>query len=159
MLSEEEIREIEAEFPNYAEKMALCIDALRIVQHHRGGWVSDESLHDLAEYLHMSLEDLDGVATFYNLIFRQPVGKHVVRLCNSVSCYVMGSEKIRQYFKEKMNLKFGQTSADGNFTLLPIACLGMCDHAPAMMVDEDTYGDLTPDKIKDILATYLRGGA
>lgn len=157
MLSDEEIREIEAEIPNYAEKRAICIDALKIVQKHRGGWVSDETLYDLAKYLNMSPDDLDGVATFYNLIFREPVGKHIILLCDSVSCYVMGYEKIRQYFKEKMDLEFGQTTPDGNFTLLPTACLGICDHAPAMMVDEDTYTDLEPEGISAILANYRDG--
>ncbi len=157
MLSDDEIKEIEAEIPHYAEKQSVCIDALKIVQKHRGGWVSDKSLYDVASFLDMSPEDLDGVATFYNLIFRKPVGKHVILLCNSVSCYVMGYEKVSQYFKEKMNLEFGQTTPDGNFTLLPTACLGICDHAPAMMVDEDTYTDLNPESIAPILANYIRG--
>jgi NADH-quinone oxidoreductase subunit E len=157
MLSEDEIREIQAEIPNYADKKAVCIDALKIVQHHRGGWVSDEALHDLAGFLEMSPDELDGVATFYNLIFREPVGKHIIMLCNSVTCYVMGYEKIRQYFKETYNLEFGQTTPDGNFTLLPAVCLGICDHAPAMMIDEDTYIDLDPEKIPSILSSYTLG--
>lgn len=154
MLSDEEVREIEAEIPNYADKRAVCIDAMKVVQHHRGGWVSDDALHDLANFLQMSPDELDGIATFYNLIFRKPVGKHVILLCNSVSCYVMGYEKIQKHFKETYNLEFGQTTADGNFTLLPTACLGICDHAPAMMVDEETYTDLDPQKVSSILASY-----
>jgi len=156
MLSGDEIHEIEAEFPNYADKRAVCIDALKIVQQHRGGWVSDDALRDLADYLEMTTDELDGVATFYNLIFRKPVGKHVVLLCNSVSCYVMGYEAIRQYFKEALKVDFGGTTADGVFTLLPTACLGICDHAPAMMVDSDTYTQLDSQNIGVVLDTYRR---
>ena len=90
MLTPEERTEIEAEFPHYPNRKAVCIDAMKIVQKHRG-WVSDEALHDIGELLGMSDADLDGVATFYNLIFRRPVGRHVIYLCDSVSCWIMGS--------------------------------------------------------------------
>jgi NADH-quinone oxidoreductase subunit E len=155
MLSGEEIKEIEAELPNYLDRRAVCIDALKIVQRHRG-WVSDEALHDLAEYLEMTTDELDGVATFYNLIFRKPVGKHVILLCNSVSCYVMGYEAIRQYLKDNLQVDFGGTTSDGLFTLLPTVCLGICDHAPAMMVDEDTYTQLDPQNISAVLDRFRR---
>jgi NADH-quinone oxidoreductase subunit E len=153
MLSQEEIAEITNEFPNYAEKKSVCIDALKIVQRHRG-WVSDEALHDLAEFLEMTPEDLDGVATFYNLIFREPVGKHVIMLCNSVSCWVMGYEDVRKRLVERLGVDFGQTTPDGKFTFLPIVCLGICDHAPAMMVDDDTYVDLLDKDLNTILDGY-----
>jgi NADH-quinone oxidoreductase subunit E len=155
MLSEEEKREIEAEIPHYAQKESVCIDALRIVQRHRGGWVSDEAIHDLADYLDMTPEDLDSVATFYNLIYREPVGRHVVMVCNSVSCWVMGYGKVRSRLKETLGVELGGTTADGRFTLLPIVCLGICDHAPAMMIDEDTYTDLLQDgKVEEVLKKY-----
>ncbi len=155
MLTEEERQEIEAEIPNYAQKQAVCIDALKIVQRHRGGWVSDEALHDLAEFLEMSPEDLDGVATFYNLIYREPVGRHVIMLCNSVSCWVMKYNEVRARLNEVLGVDFGGTTPDGRFTLLPTVCLGICDHAPAMMVDEDTYTDLLQDgRIEEALGKY-----
>ncbi len=153
MLSGEEIKEIEAEIPNYADRRAVCIDALKIVQRHRG-WVSDEALYDLASFLEMTADELDGVATFYNLIYRKPVGKHVILLCNSVSCYVMGFEAIRQSLKDSLHIDFGETTGDGQFTLLPTVCLGICDHAPAMMVDEDTYTHLDTQNIGVVLDTY-----
>ncbi len=154
MLTEEERQEIEAEIPNYAQKQAVCIDALKIVQRHRGGWVSDEAIHDLAEFLEMTPEELDAVATFYNLIFRKPVGRHVIMLCNSVSCYVMGYERARERLKEALGVDFGGTTPDGRFTLLPIVCLGICDHAPAMMIDQETFTDLQDEKIKEALEKY-----
>lgn len=152
-LSAEELREIEAEFPHYPNKRAVCIDAMKIVQKHRG-WVSDESLQDIAQLLEMSLDELDGVATFYNLLFRKPVGRHVVLLCDSVSCWIMGYNRLRERLCSKLGARLGETTADGRFTLLPIVCLGTCDHAPAMMVDEDLHRDLDPEKAEQALENY-----
>jgi NADH-quinone oxidoreductase subunit E len=153
MLTEAEKKEIEAKIAHYPNKRAACVDALRIVQK-RNGWISDESLKDVADFLEMTPDELDGVATFYNLIFRRPVGKHVILLCDSVSCWIMGSPKIREKINEELGIDFGETTPDGRFTLLPIVCLGDCDHAPAMMVDRDLYHDLDDDKIMQILEKY-----
>jgi NADH-quinone oxidoreductase subunit E len=153
MLSPEERQEIEAEFPHYPTKQALSIDAMRIVQKHRG-WVSDEALDDIGELLGMSGSDLDGVATFYNLIFRKPVGKHVVYLCDSVSCWIMGCRRLGDHLTTRLDTRFGETTADSRFTLLPIVCLGACDHAPVMMIDDDLHLDLEPAKVDEILDRY-----
>jgi NADH-quinone oxidoreductase subunit E len=153
VLSPEEQQEIEAELEHYPTKQAVCIDAMLIVQKYRG-WVSDESLEDLAEFLGMSIEDLDGVATFYNLIFRKPVGRHVIMVCDSVSCWIMGYVRLRKHLTSRLGIKMGETTADGRFTLLPIVCLGTCDHAPAMMVDGDLHRDLDPEKVNAILEKY-----
>jgi NADH-quinone oxidoreductase subunit E len=153
MLTAEEITEIEAEAGHYPKREAVCIDALKIVQRRRG-WVSDESLRDIAAHLGMSPTDLDSVATFYNLIFRRPVGRHVIMVCDSVSCWIMGHERIKKHLNERLGIDFGGTTPDDRFTLLPIVCLGCCDHAPAMMVDGDLHSDLDPQKIDTQLETY-----
>lgn len=153
MLSAEEQREILSEMAHYPDKKSVCIDAMKIVQRHRG-WVSDENLRDLAEFLEMSLDDLDGVATFYNLIYRKPVGRHVILLCDSVSCWIMGYERIREELRGKLTVQPGETTPDNRFTLLPIVCLGACDHAPVMMVDSDLHRDLTPQNLEGILDKY-----
>ncbi len=106
MLKPEEQQEIEAELQRYPTKAAVCIDAMKIVQRHRG-WVSDESIRDISEFLGMSAADLDGVATFYNLIYRKPVGRHVILLCNSVSCWIMGYERLRQQLSQRLGIQFG----------------------------------------------------
>lgn len=153
MLTEEEIQEIGVEVSHYDQKRAACIEALKIVQRHRR-WVNDESLRDIAALLGMSPDELDNVATFYNLIYRQPVGRHVIHVCNSVSCWIMGYAAVRARLSEKLGVPLGGTSADDRFTLLPIQCLGTCDHAPALMIDEDLYRDLTPEQIDGVLAKY-----
>ena len=150
MLSPEEIKEIESELEHSPTIEAASIEALKIVQRYRG-WISDEGIADLAEYLKMSPEELDARATFYSLIFRRKVGRHVIFVCDSISCWVMGYDKIRQKISEKLGITLGQTSEDGKFTLLPIVCLGVCEHAPAMMIDENLYWDLTPEKIDKII--------
>ena len=153
MLSAEERQEIEAEMAHYPDKQSVCIDAMRIVQQHRG-WVSDESLRDISEFLRMSVDDLDSVATFYNLLFRKPVGKHVIMVCDSVSCWIMGYGKIRERLCSRLAIELGQTTVDNRFTLLPIVCLGACDHAPVMMVDGDLHLDLDNPKIDQVLEQY-----
>jgi len=153
MLSAEERREIEAELPHYPDKQAACIDAMKIVQRYRG-WLSDESIREIAEFLGMSPDDLDSVATFYNLIYRKPVGRHVILLCNSVTCWIMGYDRLRERFCQRLGIQLGETTADGRFTLLPIVCLGNCDHAPALLLDNDLHHDLSPDSVEQILESY-----
>ena len=152
-LSAEEMREIDHEIQIVPYKKAAVIEALKIVQQHRG-WISDESVEAIADYLQMSPAEVDSVATFYNLIFRKPVGRHVILLCDSISCYVMGYKKLQEALQQKLNIKFGGTTGDQRFTLLPNCCLGCCDRAPALMVDEDLYQDVTVEMIDDILSKY-----
>lgn len=153
MLSIEEQLEIQTEMAHYPDKKSVCIDAMKIIQRHRG-WVSDESLRDIAGYLDMSVDDLDGVATFYNLIFRKPVGRHVIMVCDSVSCWMMGSGRICERLTSQLGVQLGETTADNRFTLLPNVCLGACDHAPVMMIDENLHRDLDPQKLDRVLDEY-----
>ena len=153
MLTTQEINEIEEAIKQVPVKKAACIEALKIVQEHRR-WVSDESLKEVAAYMSMSPEELDSVATFYNLIFRRPVGRHIILLCDSISCWVMGYETILEHLTKTLGIKYGETSADGRYTLLPNPCLGTCDCAPALMIDNDLYRNLTIDQLDEILKKY-----
>jgi NADH-quinone oxidoreductase subunit E len=153
MLSPTEISKIEHELQQVPIRKAAVIEALKIVQEERR-WVSDESVEDIAAFLGMSPDEVDSVATFYNLIFRRPVGRHVILLCDSISCWVMGYENIRSKLAELLQIRYGETTKDGRFTLLPNACLGTCDHAPALMIDSDLYRDLKTDGLKTILDKY-----
>ncbi|MBK5245027.1 MAG: NADH-quinone oxidoreductase subunit NuoE [Eubacteriaceae bacterium] len=153
ILSEKEIAEIKAVFKHFPVKSAACIEGLKIVQkyHH---WVSDEALKELAAILEMSVDAVDSVATYYNLIFRKPVGRHVILVCNSVSCYIMGYNEIITFLQQKLGIEYGETSEDDRFTLLSVPCLGDCDHAPVLIIDDDLHGNLTPDKLEKILDSY-----
>lgn len=154
MLSEKEKQEIADEISHCPIKQAASIEALKIVQGQRG-WVSDAALRDVAEMLGMTVEELDNVATFYNMIFRRPVGRHVILLCDSVSCWIMGGESLKDHLSKRLGIDMGETTADGRFTMLPAVCLGCCDRAPAMMIDEDLHTELTPEKLEGILEKYL----
>lgn len=153
MLTIEERGEIERKMDDYPDRQALSIEAMLIVQRHRG-WISDESMRDLSDLLGLSVANLDGVATFYNLIRRKPVGRHVALLCDSVSCWIMGCDRVRDRLCSSLNTPLGGTTADGRFTLLPIVCLGACDHAPAMMIDGNLHEDLDEQRIEQVLAQY-----
>jgi NADH-quinone oxidoreductase subunit E len=153
MLTEKEIHEIKEEMKLYPYPQAVCIDALKIVQHHRG-WISDESVKDIAELLGMSAEEVDGVATFYSRLYRQPVGRHVILICDSMSCMIMGYESVYRHISQKLGIVFGETTPDNRFTLLPNSCLGDCDHAPAMMIDNDHYNNLEPGMLDNLLDQY-----
>jgi len=153
MLTDDEKREIESHFPAYVTRRSVAPEALGIVQRRRG-WVTDEDVKDVAEFLGMAPDEVDGLATFYSMIFRRPVGRHVILVCDSVSCWVTGYDGLREHLEARLGIALGGTTADGRFTLLPAACLGVCEHAPVMMVDEDLHLDLTPEKLDEILARY-----
>ena len=152
-LSQTEIDAIQHEMTLYEDPGAATIEALKIVQEHRG-WVSDEALQAAAKVVNVTPTQMEAVATFYNLIFRQPVGRHVIMICDSISCYLTGYDQIEAYLKKTLGVEFGQTTADDRFTLLPICCLGNCGNAPALRINTDYHGLLTPEKVDAILAEY-----
>ena len=153
MLSEREKQEIQRAIAEAHDKRGACIDALKIAQRSQG-WVSDQALDELAGLLDMTPAELDNVATFYNRIYRRPVGRHVILMCNSVSCWIKGYGRLREHLHATLGIAPGETSADGRFTLLPNECLGICEHAPAMMVDEDLYVDVDEKRIDEALQKY-----
>lgn len=155
-LNEEEIAEIEHERTLYPDTRAVGLEALKIVQKHRG-WVSDESLLAVAEYLGLPVAELEGVATFFNLIYRQPVGRNVILYCKSVSCWIMGCDEVKEKISGELGIDYGETSEDGEFTLIPVPCLGDCDRAPVMMVGPDQHRNLDEKNLGEIFARYRKG--
>ena len=152
-LSEEEINAIEEEVSHLPDRKSAAIEALRIVQSHRG-WVSDTTLAAIAQQLGMSSAELDSIATFYNLIHRQPVGRHVIMMCDSVSCYVMGCEKVHRTICDHLKVAPGETTEDERFTVLPIVCLGACENAPVVMIDDELIENISSDSVADVLERY-----
>ncbi len=153
MLSEEEKQEIVAELRRCERKQSAGVETLKIVQKQRG-WVSDEAVKAAAGMLEMTPAELDAVATFYSFIYRKPVGRHVIQICDSMVCWTMGYNPLPDVLKAKLGVAFGGTTPDDRFTLLPVSCLGACDRAPAMLVDEDLYGPVTPEMMEEILEKY-----
>ncbi|MBS9404661.1 NADH-quinone oxidoreductase subunit NuoE [Halomonas sp. TRM85114] len=153
VLDPEDRLAMERELACYEQPQAACIEALKIVQR-RHGWVPDGAIPVIARVLGVGAADVEGVATFYSLIFRQPVGRHVILVCDSSSCLLTGFEALRDALSGALGIGFGQTTADGRFTLLPICCLGACDGGPALMIDEDTLGPVAPEEVGELLEGY-----
>jgi NADH-quinone oxidoreductase subunit E len=153
MLSPKEKKEIQEEIKLYPYPAAACIDALKIVQEHRG-WISDEAVFDIAAELDMAAEEVESIATFYTRIYRKPVGRNIILICDNISCMIMGYESVYKKISEKLSIRFGETTADGRFTLLPVSCLGDCDHAPSMMINNDLHNNIEINKIDEILENY-----
>ena len=118
------------------------------------GYLSRELLTELAESLNLSVSDVYGVASFYSFLLTKPLGKNVIRVCKSMPCYLKNSQVIMDYIEKEIGIRPGETTSDGRFSFELTNCIGACDKAPAMMINQDVYGDLTPEKISRILAKY-----
>lgn len=127
-----------------------AVEVMLELQSHYGH-MSDEAMVEAAELLDMTPVELEGLATFYDHIYREPVGKHVIHVCDSLICWMEGHESVVGHIMSRLNVTMGGTSEDGLFTLLPVCCIGYCDRAPAMTIDGKVYGRLTPEKIDRIL--------
>lgn len=115
------------------------------------GWMSDQAMVDAAELLGMSPLELEELATFYDYIYRSPVGKYVIKVCDSTVCWLEGHQRVLDYISSRLGITPGGTSTDGLFTLLPVCCIGYCDRAPAMVINKRVFGNLTPEKIDRVL--------
>ena len=144
---------IEEEMRHYEDPRAASIGALKIVQK-RHGWVPNAAIPAIGRLLGLAASDVEGVATFYNLIFRRPVGRYVIKVCDSVACFLTGYEEVRDEVCRELGVGLGETTADGRFTLLPICCLGACDRGPVLMIDDETHFDISPQDIPRLLERY-----
>lgn len=153
MLTDDMKQDLLTELAHSRTRQSACIEAMQIVQRYLG-WVSDETICEIAEFLEMTPDELDGVATFYNHIYRKPVGKHVILICDSVSCWIMGYDDLREHITSRLGISPGETTKDGLFTMLPIQCLGACDKAPALMIDGKLFSDLTAEKFDKLIEKY-----
>ena len=151
MLPEDLKQALEGKIAVSEHPRELAVDVIFAVQD-RFGFLSDELLEDTAALLRMTPLELNEIATFYEFIYRQPVGKYVIHVCDGVVCWIQEHRTVLDYLREKLGIGFGETSADRRFTLLPTCCLGYCDRAPAMMINRKVYGTLTRERIDQILA-------
>jgi NADH-quinone oxidoreductase subunit E len=127
-----------------------AVDVMKELQSHYG-WLTDEAVGEAAEILGLSPLQVDELATFYEMIYRRPVGKKVIHVCDSISCWCACCDEIMAHLSARLGVEPGGTSADGMFTLIPCCCMGMCGESPAMSVDGALYGNLTPERVDEIL--------
>ena len=147
-----ELREtLEKQIAHADHPRELVVDVMLALQDHYG-YLNDKAVGEVAALLGMSPLEVEELATFYTFIYREPVGKYVIHVCDSLICWMDGYETIRDYLLKKLKIDLGGTTADGLFTLLPVCCIGYCDQSPAMLVNRKPYGHLTPERIDEILA-------
>lgn len=120
----------------------------------RSGYLSKDTITELAAALGLSISEVYGVATFYSFLSIKPQGRNVIRICKSLPCYLKNAQTIIDGVRKEIGIEPGETSADGRFSFELTNCIGACDGAPAMMINDDVHGDLTPKKVAKILAAY-----
>ena len=133
------------------QKQSAVMAALRIVQENNAGYLTNELMDAVAEYLDMPRIAVYEVATFYSMYEHQPVGRHKIGVCNSISCLLNGSQEIMTHLQDKLGVKLGEVTPDGRFSIKEVECLGACVGAPAVMIGKDYYENLSPEKIDELL--------
>jgi len=128
----------------------LAVDVMFAIQNFYG-YLTDEGVEETAQLLKMSALEVEQLATFYTFVYREPVGKYVIHVCDSVVCWMDGYESVRDYLSQQLEIQPGETTADGMFSLLAVCCIGYCDRSPAMLINRKAYGNLTAEKIDEIL--------
>jgi NADH-quinone oxidoreductase subunit E len=150
MIPEDLKKSLEAHIASVDHPRELAVDVMFALQDHYG-FMSDEAVAETANLLGMSPLEVEELATFYTFTFREPVGKYVIHVCDSVVCWMDGYESVKDYLCKALGIEVGETTPDGLFTLLPVCCIGYCDLSPAMLINKKAYGPLTTQKIDEIL--------
>ena len=157
MLSEDAKVRIQLAAMKYPNARGALIPALQIAQE-ENGHVTEEAMRFIAAELRVPETDVFGTATFYSLLRHKAAGRHVIAICHNLTCSIMGAEPLIEHLKQRLGVDEGQLTPDGVFSYHRIECIGRCDGAPAMLVDDTYHGDLTPEKLDSILASYAGSG-
>lgn len=144
---------VEKLIERYGDSPEALVEILRDMNQYQG-YLSRESLTAIARRMRLPLSTVYSVASFYSLISLKPLGKHVIRFCEDAPCHVAGGREIWETLEREVGVPFGETTLDGQWSLLPTSCIGACAVGPVMMIDDDIYGHLTTDKVHEILARY-----
>ena len=134
------------------------LELLREAQN-RSGYLSEKTIVKIAKSLDIPISDVYGVATFYSFLSTKPQGRNVIRVCKSLPCFLKNSQTIIKSVEEELGIKPGETTPDGKFSFQLTNCIGACDKAPAMLINNDVHVDLTPGKISRILKACEQGGS
>ena len=135
---------------HYPVKRSAVLPALYIAQEEHG-YVMDDDVRYIADRLGMRVNEVEEVVTFYTMYSRQPIGKHKLQVCRTLSCMLLGAEQITEHISEKLGVEVGKTTADGRFTLQEVECLGFCDLAPCLQVNFDYHEKVTKESVDDII--------
>jgi NADH-quinone oxidoreductase subunit E len=155
MIPKELKKELQARVASAITPREAAVDVMKELQRHYG-WLTDEAVDEAAELLGLTPLQVEELATFYEMIYRRPVGKKVIHVCDSISCWSVGCEAVMDHLQGRLGIGPGETTADGAFTLIPCCCLGNCGEGPTMMVGDTLYGRLTPERVDEILESERR---
>lgn len=145
----EQLDELLVDYPN---PQSAVVPALHLAQEDRG-YLSPETVAEIAEYFNLTPADIESVASFYTMLKKRPTGKHLLQVCTNISCSLMGARHIVEHISQRLEVSEGETTADGKFTLMTVECLGTCGTAPVMQVNNTFYENLTPEKVDELLAS------
>lgn len=149
----EKIKEIIGKYEYKRQALIPCLHYI----HSKYGYAGKEAIAYLAKELNVPSEDVYSVLSFYTLFYHKPQGKYIIRVCDSPACYLAGSTNVLESLKEILGIDVGEVTPDGKFSIEKVSCLGLCDKAPAMMVNDVEYTNLTHEKIKEIIENYREG--
>lgn len=155
MLPKELEEDLQGRIAGVRHSRELVVDVMRDIQNHYG-YLTDEGVKEAARLLGMTPLEIEELATFYDFIYRRPVGRYVIHVCDSVVCWMQGYRSVVEHLRRRLGISLGETTPDGLFTLLPVCCIGYCDRSPAMLVNRRAYGPLTPERIDEILDRLAR---
>ena len=154
MISEQAKEKMRGLAARYPVARSAVLPSLYIAQEEEG-YITDEGLQAVAEAIGLTIDDVESVATFYTMYNQQPLGKRVIRVCTSISCYLRGCDKLVEHLEERLGIKRGETTPDGNFTLLTAECLASCGTAPVMQINGEFVENVTLDKADAVLNHFV----
>ncbi len=151
MISEEAKQRMRDLAARYPVARSAVMPALHMVQQAEG-YITAEGLQAVAEALNMTTDDVESVATFYTMYYQHPKGKKVIKVCNSISCYLRNCDALVEHFQQRLGIKPGETTPDGKYTLMTVECLASCTTAPALQVNDEFFENVTPESADALLA-------
>jgi NADH-quinone oxidoreductase E subunit len=155
MISEQAKQHMRDLAARYPVARSAILPALHIAQQEEG-YITQEGLQAVAEVLNLTVDDVESVATFYTMYYQQPMGKKIIKVCNSISCYLRGCDPLIEHIEQKLGIKRGETTPDGNFTLLTVECLASCGTAPVLQVNDEFVENVTPEKADQLIDDLTR---
>lgn len=150
-LTTEELTKISTHIAAHKAMPGALLPLLHAIQDNIG-WIPEDAYLPISKALALSVAEVHGVVTFYHHFHTHPVGKHILQVCRAESCQAMGSEQLEKDIKTALGIDYHETTKDGALTLLPVYCLGNCACSPAVMLDDEVYGRMSPDKVAELVA-------
>jgi len=150
ILTEDSVKQIQSTFPKYPHRRSCILPALTVA-YWQVGHLNDDIYREISDILEVDLVDVAEAASFYTMFPKKPVGKYYIQICQNISCSLLGADSLIEYLQNKLNVKLGDVTEDGLFTVTTVECLGSCTTAPMMQINDKYYENLTRDKVDAII--------